>query len=95
MTKAELISRVHDKVGNANLTKKMAESVVEATFDAIKESLEGSDDRFIFPRFGTFTVKERAERKGRNPQNNKEITIPAYKTVTFKPAPQFKESLNK
>ncbi len=94
MTKAELISRVHESVGNAALTKKLTESVIEATFEAIKESLQSDDERFIFPRFGTFTVKERAERKGRNPQNNKEILIPAYKTVTFKPAPQFKESLN-
>ncbi len=94
MTKAELIARVHEKVGDATLTKKLAESIIEATFDTIKESLDGDNARFIYPRFGTFTVKERAARKGRNPQNNAEILIPAYKTVTFKPAPQFKDSLN-
>lgn len=93
MTKADLISRVHEKVGDAELTKKLAEAVIEATFETIKESLQGDDARFIYPRFGTFTVKERAARKGRNPQNNAEIVIPAYKTVTFKPAPQFKDTL--
>jgi DNA-binding protein HU-beta len=92
MTKADLIRLVNEKVDSEELTKKLTEQVIEATFDVIKESLQ-KEERFIYPRFGTFTAKERAARKGRNPQNNEEIIIPAYKTVTFKPAPQFKDAL--
>lgn len=94
MTKAELIRRVFERLGSDELTKKLTEQVIEATFDTIKDSLQGGDERFTFPRFGTFTVKERAARAGRNPQNNEKIMIAAYKTVTFKPAAQFKDSLN-
>lgn len=93
MTKSELIAQVVDKVGETKLTKKLTEEVIEATFTTVKDALL-SDSRFSFPGFGTFTVKERAERKGRNPRTNEEIVIPASRTVTFKPAPRLKEDLN-
>lgn len=93
MTKSELIAQVVEKVGEGKLTKKLTEEVVEATFDVVKTALL-DDARFSFPGFGTFTVKKRAARKGRNPRTNEEITIPASKTVTFKPAPRLKDTLN-
>lgn len=93
MTKSELIAQVVEKVGDGKATKKLTEEMVEATFEALKEALL-ADNRFSFPGFGTFTVKQRAERKGRNPQTNEEIIIPASRTVTFKPAPRLKNVLN-
>ena len=87
MTKAELISTV-----SGDYTKKDAEAVVNAVFEAIKGTLT-DDGNFSFPGFGTFKVKSRAARKGRNPRTGAEITIKASKTVTFKPAPSFKGSL--
>ncbi|MCB9637847.1 MAG: HU family DNA-binding protein [Myxococcales bacterium] len=92
MTKAELIDKVIGDVGSDKLTKKLTEELIEATFEAMKDALL-KEGRFSYPSFGTFTVKERATRKGRNPQTGQEIEIPASKTVSFKPAPKFKESL--
>jgi DNA-binding protein HU-beta len=93
MTKSELIAQVVEQIEDDKLTKKLTEEVIEATFEVVKAALQ-EDSRFSFPGFGTFTVKERAERKGRNPRTNEEITIPASRTVTFKPAPRLKTSLN-
>ena len=87
MTKAELISAV-----SGDYTKKDIEVLVNAVFETIKTNL-ASDGTFSFPGFGTFKVKARAARKGRNPRTGAEITIAASKTVTFKPAPKLKGSL--
>ncbi len=97
MTKADLVKKVYERVGQDadKLTKKVTEQIIEETFNVIKESFQEGEERFVFPKFGTFSVKERSARTGRNPRTGEEITIPAYKTVTFKPASQFKEMLNK
>jgi len=92
MTKSELIDKVSQAVNDDRLTKKLIEEVIVATFDEIKSSLSGGD-RVSFPGFGSFNVKERAARKGRNPQTGAPIDIPASKTVSFKPASKLKESL--
>jgi len=89
MTKAELISQIAGKTG---LTKKAVEEVLDETFAQIKKAVK-KEKRFAYPDFGTFTVKKRKARKGRNPQTGEEIKIPASKTVGFKPAPSFKNSL--
>ncbi len=88
MTKAELIDVVAEKTG---LTKKAAASAVDATFNAIKEAL-AKGENFTLIGFGTFSVVERAERQGVNPQNPSEkITIPARKSVKFKAGKQLKD----
>ena len=89
MTKAELISQIAGKTG---LTKKAVEEVLDEAFAQIKKAVK-KEKRFAYPDFGTFTVKKRKARKGRNPQTGEEIKIPASKTVGFKPAPSFKNSL--
>lgn len=91
MTKAELIDEVHKNV-DGNLTKKETSQAVQAVFDTLAEAIR-KDERFSFPGFGTFKLKERAPRKGRNPQTGQSITIPASKTVSFKPAPGLKDEL--
>ena len=90
MTKAELIDAVHKAIDGRS--KKETAHIVQATFDALSTAVrEGG--RFSYPGFGTFNVKERGERQGRNPRTGATITIPASKTVSFKPAPSFKNSL--
>lgn len=89
MNKTELIGSISDKSG---LTKKDAEKALSALIDSIQEALV-QGDKVQLIGFGTFEVKERAERKGRNPQTNKEITIPASKSPTFKAGKGLKDSI--
>ena len=91
MTKADLINGVHDALAGS-LTKKDTAAAVQAVFDELSGAIS-SGGRFTYPGFGTFKVKERGERPGRNPQTGAAITIAASKSVGFKPAPAFKDSL--
>ncbi|MHB9093318.1 MAG: HU family DNA-binding protein [Eubacteriales bacterium] len=81
MTKTDLIAKVTDKV--KTMKKKDVEKAVNAVFASIQESLaKGEKAQFI--GFGTFEVKQRKARKGRNPQSGKVINIPAAKVPVFK-----------
>jgi DNA-binding protein HU-beta len=80
MNKAELVSAVAEKSG---LTKVQAAQAVKAFMEATAETLRNGD-RLSLVGFGTFYVSERGERKGRNPQTGKVVTIPAKKVVKFK-----------
>jgi len=89
MTKGELIEAV---AKNAKLNKRAAGEAVDATFESISKAIRKSR-RFQVPGFGTFTVRSRKARKGRNPQNGSVINIKASRTVGFKPAPDLKKGL--
>jgi DNA-binding protein HU-beta len=91
MTKAELIEEVR-KAKGVELTKKQTEAVVDALFEVVSRAIK-KERRFAFPGFGTFVVRERKERTGRNPRTGQKITIKASKTVAFKPAPKLKSLL--
>ena len=91
MTKAELVDKIYAQ--NFDLNKREAEEIINELFAALRDEVAKSG-RFSFPGFGTFTVRSRKARTGRNPQTGAEIKIPASKSVGFKPAPKFKESLN-
>ena len=91
MKKPELIDRVVKSTGSG-LSKKDAESILDAAFKVIGQAIRG-EKRFAFPGFGTFTVRERPARKGRNPRTGKQIDIKASRTVSFKPAPALREGL--
>lgn len=91
MTKAELIEKLH-VAAPADLNKKQTGELVNAMFDVLGTAIK-KDGRFSYPGFGTFTVKKRKARKGRNPRTGAAITIKASKTITFKPAPSFKDQL--
>jgi len=91
MTKAELIEAVL-KSSKADLSKKATGELLDAAFAELKKAIK-KEKRFSFPDFGTFTVKSRKARMGRNPQTGEAIKIKASKTVGFKPAPDFKKSL--
>ena len=91
MTKKDFIDHVSANAG-IEISKKDAEAVIDAAFSAIAESVR-AENRFAYPGFGTFTVRERPARDGRNPQTGKKIKIKANKTVAFKPAPGLRGSL--
>lgn len=91
MTKAEFIDQVVKSAG-VELSKKDAAGILDTVFGVIGKAIK-DEDRFSYPGFGTFTVKERSARKGRNPRTGAAIDIKASKTVGFKPAPALKQNL--
>ena len=91
MNKTELIASVAQK---SDLTKNDAEKAVKAVFEAVSETLKKGDKVQIIG-FGTFEVRARKAREGRNPRNNEVIKIPASKTPAFKAGKQLKDLVNK
>jgi DNA-binding protein HU-beta len=89
MNKKELIKSVVETTG---LSKKDVTAAVDSVFEQITSALSQGKDVKI-SGFGTFKVKERAERKARNLHTGEEIIVPASKTASFKPAKALKESL--
>ncbi len=87
MNKTELINAVAEK---AEVSKKQAEAVVSATFATIEEALK-KGDKVQIVGFGSFDVKTRAARIGRNPKTKQEIKIPASKSPAFKAGKAFKD----
>jgi len=79
MTKAEFVASVAEKTG---LTKAAAAEAVDAFVGTVAEVLKAGD-KITFPGFGTFSVSERAARKGRNPATGAEIQIAASKSGKF------------
>ncbi len=89
MTKAELIENV---AGNTGLSKRQTGDIINAIFETVGNAI-ANEGRFSYPGFGTFTVRERKARTGRNPRTGATIQIKASKTVKFKAAPNLKGSL--
>lgn len=88
MTKADLVQAVAVK----GLTKKAAAELVDTLFDTIGKAIK-KEKRFSYPGFGTWTVRSRKPRMGRNPQTGAAIKIKASKTVGFKPSKELKGGL--
>ncbi|MHB1845127.1 MAG: HU family DNA-binding protein [Deltaproteobacteria bacterium] len=91
MTKAELVEEIHGKHGNG-LSRRAVSELIDEVFAQIGKSVK-RHGRFVYPDFGTFTLKKRKARVGRNPQTGAELKIGASRTVGFKPAPELKKSL--
>ena len=90
MNKAELIAAIAAKTGD---TKKTAEATVNAFIDTVTNALvEG--DKVQLVGFGSFAVRKRAARKGRNPQTKEDIKIPASKAPVFKAGKALKDLVN-
>ena len=87
--KAELVSEVAAKT---DLTKKEVAAAVDAIFSSIQEDL-AKGEKVQLIGFGTFEVRHRAARKGRNPQTGQEIQIPASKVPAFKPGKALKDAV--
>ncbi|TGU72401.1 integration host factor subunit alpha [Geomonas terrae] len=90
MTKADIVEKIYEKVG---FSKKESAELVETVFDLIKSTLE-EGDKIKIAGFGNFVVKEKSDRRGRNPQTGEEITIVARKILTFKPSQVLKSAIN-
>ena len=90
MNKTELIAAVAEKSG---LSKKDSEKAVNAAFEAITEALKAGDKVQIIG-FGTYEVKERAAREGRNPKTGEAITIAASKAPVFSAGKALKDAVN-
>ena len=91
MNKAELVAEIAAKTGE---TKKAAEASVNAFVDVVTNSLV-KGEKVQLVGFGSFEVRKRAARKGRNPQTKEEIKIPASKAPVFKAGKALKDLVNK
>ena len=90
LTKADLIERIQS---NNDLTVAQSTDIVEATIGIIKDTLATGDDVLI-SGFGKLCVKQKAERKGRNPSTGGDQMLPARKVVTFKCSGKLREKIN-
>ena len=89
-SKSEFVSILSQKIG---YSKKEAESIVNSFLETLEETFaKGMSQAFI--GFGTFSVKERSERMGRNPKTGEEIKIPAARSVSFKTGTKLKAAVN-
>ena len=91
MNKSDLVAAMSAKTGK---TKKESEEALEAFVASVTESLK-KGDKVQLVGFGSFEVRKRAARKGRNPQTGAEMKIPASKAPSFKAGKALKETVNK
>ncbi|MDR0404529.1 MAG: HU family DNA-binding protein [Oscillospiraceae bacterium] len=90
MNKSDLIASVSTK---SKLSRKDSEKAISAFIESVIEAVS-KGEKVQLIGFGTFDIRQRAERKGRDPRTNKVITIKASKTPVFKAGKQFKESVS-
>ncbi|AUG58302.1 HU family DNA-binding protein [Acetivibrio saccincola] len=91
MNKTDLINSIAAKSG---LSKKNSEAALNAFISSVQDALKAGE-KVALVGFGTFEVRDRAARKGRNPQTKEEITIPASKAPVFRAGKALKEIVNK
>ncbi|MFT3841219.1 MAG: HU family DNA-binding protein [Myxococcaceae bacterium] len=89
MTKAELVEAVSLQT---KLTKKATAEMIDVVFDNIVKAVKSSE-RFSYPGFGTWSMRNRKARKIRNPQTNEMMKLKASRTIGFRPAKELKASL--
>ncbi len=93
MTKADLVEKIAVTV---NLTKKETEVVIDTIFDGIAKALASSNDGKVELRgFGSFRVRRRGARQGRNPQTGAMVSVPAKKVPYFKPGKELKALIDR
>ena len=90
MTKAELVEEVSGKTG---LPKKQAEIVVNTVFESIVETLK-TGEKIELRGFGSFRIRKRGSRVGRNPKTGDKVEVPPKRIPYFKPGKELKELLN-
>ena len=90
MTKAEIIERIYEKIG---FSKKESAEIVELVFETMKDTLSRGE-KIKISGFGTFVVRQKRPRVGRNPQTGEEIEISARRVLTFRPSQVLKSALN-
>ncbi len=90
MTKADLVDEV---IRVSSLSKKQAEIIVNTVFDSIVEALT-HDDKIELRGFGSFRVRRRRSRQGRNPKTGDRVAVPAKRIPYFKPGKELKDLIN-
>ncbi|HDJ27948.1 MAG TPA: integration host factor subunit alpha [Proteobacteria bacterium] len=90
MTKADIVETIYEKVG---LSKRESARIVDMIFDIIKGKLENGENIKI-SGFGSFAVRDKNARRGRNPQTGEEITISARRVLSFKPSNVLRKHIN-
>lgn len=90
MTKADIVETIYEKVG---LSKRESARIVDMIFDIIKGELENGDNVKL-SGFGSFAVRDKNARRGRNPQTGEEITISARRVLSFKPSNVLRKHIN-
>ena len=91
MTKADIVERISSELG---FSKKESSDLLEGVISIIKTTLESGENLKI-SGFGNFIVKQKADRRGRNPQTGEGITIEARRILTFKPSALLRNAINK
>ena len=91
MTKADLVESVYERLGG--FSKREAAALVETILDVMKETLV-SEGQVKISGFGSFTVRAKRQRTGRNPKSGKPVLIAARKVVTFKPSQVLRQIVN-
>ena len=90
MTKADIVSNVQETTG---FTLKESGEFVEEVFEIMKSTLE-TGEHLKVSGFGSFIVKQKADRRGRNPQTGETITIDSRRVLTFKSSPLLRQAIN-
>ena len=90
LTKAGIVESVHNRLG---IPKKECTEIIETLLEIIKSTLESGEDVLI-SGFGKFNVKDKKERKGRNPATGDGMMLPARKVVTFKGSAKLRDKVN-
>ncbi len=91
MTKAELVDRVSE---TSDLTRKHSEVIVDAVFSSIMEALQ-KGDKIELRGFGSFRLRRRESRSGRNPKTGAGVLVPAKAVPSFKPGKELRELINR
>ena len=90
MTKADIVEIIYEKVG---LSKRESVRIVDMIFEIMKDKLENGENVKI-SGFGSFTIRDKKARRGRNPQTGEEITISARRVLSFKPSNVLRKHIN-
>ncbi len=90
MTKSELIESIASQ--HPNMTKKNIEFIINSVFKSIKDSLQ-KGDKVEIRGFGSFKIREKSSKVGRNPKTGSKVNVPDKKVPYFKPGKEIKESL--
>jgi len=92
MTKADLVEKVAETV---KLTKKDTEVVIDTIFDSISKALQADNGKVELRGFGSFRIRNRGARVGRNPKTGNRVEVPPKRIPYFKPGKELKEQLNR
>ena len=90
MTKADLVEKIYEKLSRQ---KKEAVELVDLVIEMLKEAI-ATEGQVKISGFGNFSVRQKADRKGRNPQTGETITIESRRVLSFKPSPVLRDRIN-